>query len=215
VGRLTAEHPLAALLDAAANGSFPPADGVVELLGPPPGRAMAVVGFAAHFAVAADVDDGWVRGRLAPGDLHAPLSPAFLAALGARLGRRDDGVDLVLAARGLDGTPALTETGDAAHPRVTRAHAHRDGVRVFESAGGKAVVVLGHGLAERLEVAFEVDPAHRGGGLAAAALVEARRLVGPAGVLYAQTAPANVPSLRALLAAGFAPIGAEALFFAP
>ena len=53
VGRLTGEHPLAALLDVAAHGSFPPADGAVELLGPPPGRAMAVVGFAAHFVVAA------------------------------------------------------------------------------------------------------------------------------------------------------------------
>src|SRR5688572_13217155 len=98
-----------AILDAAARGVFPPADGAVDLLGPPPGRAMAVVGFAAHFAVAADVEEDWVRARLPPGDLHAPLSPAFLAALGERLGRRDDGLDAVLAAPGLPGAAALAE----------------------------------------------------------------------------------------------------------
>jgi RimJ/RimL family protein N-acetyltransferase len=74
-------------------------------------------------------------------------------------------------------------------------------------------VIVGRGLARRLEVAFEVDPAHRGGGLAAAAVLEARRLAGPGAILYAQTAPANVASLKALLAAGFAPIGSEMLFF--
>jgi hypothetical protein len=45
------------------------------------------------------------------------------------------------------------------------------------------------------------------------ALVEARRLVGPGDVLFAQAAPGNAASLRALLAAGFRPIGSEALFF--
>ena len=90
---------------------------------------------------------------------------------------------------------------------------HDEDVRVFESGGGRAVAILGRGLARRLEVAFEVDPAHRGGGLATAALLEARRVAGPRALLFAQTAPANIPSLRALLRAGFAPIGAEALFF--
>ena len=49
--------------------------------------------------------------------------------------------------------------------------------------------------------------------VASAALTEARRVAGPGAILFAQTAPANVPSLRALLAAGFAPVGSEALFF--
>ena len=62
-------------------------------------------------------------------------------------------------------------------------------------------------------MAFEVEQRHRGDGLATAALTEARRLAGPGAVLFAQTAPASVPSLRALLAAGFAPVGSEALFF--
>jgi GNAT superfamily N-acetyltransferase len=155
-----------------------------------------------------------VRARLAAGDLHAPLSPAFLAALGERLGRRDDGLDVVLAAHGLAGPAALTEVDAAAHPRVVRAHRHRDGVRVFESAGGRALVIVGRGLAGRLEVAFEVEQRYRGNGLAAAALLEARRVAGAGATLFAQTAPANVPSLKALLTAGFAPIGGEVLFFA-
>jgi RimJ/RimL family protein N-acetyltransferase len=214
VGRLNAAHPLLPLLDAAARGTFPPADGVVEVLGPPPGRAMAVVGFTAHYVIAAAVAPEWVAARLPPGDLHAPMSPAFLAALAAELGAIEDGLDLVLAAPGLAGTAALTERDPGDHPRVARAHAFRNDVRVFESAGGRAVVILGRGLAGRLEVAFEVDPRHRGNGLATAALTEVRRLAGPDALLFAQTAPANVASLKALLAAGFAPIGSEMLFFA-
>jgi RimJ/RimL family protein N-acetyltransferase len=86
-------------------------------------------------------------------------------------------------------------------------------VRAFEDAGGGATVILGRGLALRLEVAIEVDAAARGRGLAASALREARRLVAPGEALFAQTSPGNAASLRALLAAGFRPIGGEALFY--
>jgi len=50
-------------------------------------------------------------------------------------------------------------------------------------------------------------------GLATRALVEARRLAGPGQALFAQTAPGDAAALRALLAAGFRPIGSEVLFF--
>ena len=83
---------------------------------------------------------------------------------------------------------------------------------MFEVVGGAAVVVLGRGLAHRREVAFEVEEAERGRGLATRALVEARRLLGPGELLFAQTAPGNAASLRALLSAGFKPIGSEVLF---
>jgi GNAT superfamily N-acetyltransferase len=202
-------HPLAALLEDAARGRFPDPDGRVELL-PAAGPAMAVVGFTAHYAIAADVPEAWLRGRLPEGDLLAPLSAPFLAELGRKIGRRDDGIDVVLAAAGLDGAPALTETGAAAHPRAARAFARRDGVRVFEGDG--AVVTFGRGLAGRAEVSIEVDPHARGRGVARRALVEARKLVGPGGVVFAQVAPGNAASLRAFLRAGFEPIGSEALF---
>ena len=173
-----------------------------------------MLGFGAHFAVAADVSAAWLHERLAPGDLLAPLSAPFLAALGERLGARGDGIDVALAAPGLGGAAALAEIdAAAAHPRVARARGHRDGVRAYEDRSGAAVVVLGRGLAGRREVAVEVHPAARGRSVARRALVEARRLLAPGDALFAQTAPGNAASLRALLAAGFAPIGSEALFF--
>ena len=100
----------------------------------------------------------------------------------------------------------------AEHPRVVRAHRYRSGVRVFEAADGAAVVVVGHGLALRREVAVEVDPVARNRGLGAAALLQARRLVLEDDFLYAQVAPGNAASLRSFLRAGFEPIGSEALF---
>ena len=206
-------HRLAALLEAAARGTFPEPDGRVEVLPPPPGRAMAVVAFTAHHVVAADVPEQWVREMLPEDDLLAPLSPRFLAALEERLGRHDDGVDVLLAAAGRDGRPALVETDASLHSRFVRAHAHREDVRAYTAEGGGAVVTLGRGLALRTEVSVEVDPDVRGRGLASQALVEARRLVGPGGVVFAQVAPGNAASLRAFLRAGFEPIGSEALFF--
>jgi hypothetical protein len=56
-------------------------------------------------------------------------------------------------------------------------------------AGG--VVILGRGLARRLEVAVEV--------------AEARKLVPPDEVLFAQTAPAHAATLRACFGSGLPP----------
>jgi len=100
-----------------------------------------------------------------------------------------------------------------AHPRVVRANAHRQDVRVFEDRNAAAVVILGHGLALRTEVAVEVDEEARGRGRATAALVEARRLLRHDHVLFAQAAPGNAASVRAFLSAGFRPIGSEVLCF--
>jgi hypothetical protein len=175
---------------------------------------MAVVGFSRHFIVAAEVPEGWVREQLREGDLAAPLGPRFLTALGSKLGRRDDGVDMLLAAPGLDGEAGLREVEPGDHPRVLRAQAHREGVVAYETTGGEVAVVLGRGLASRWEVAVEVVPDARGRSVARAVLIDARKLIRPSEVLFAQTAPANAASVRALLSAGFRPIGAEVLFFA-
>jgi len=204
---------LAALLHGAARGTFPAADGSVEVVGPPAGAAMAVVGFTAHHVIAADVSPDWVRARLPEGDLLAPMSAHFLADLGAEIGRRDDGLDVVLAAAGLPGGADLDEISDDDHPRAARARGHRSDVRVFAAPAGSALVVLGRGVALRTEVAVEVDPAARGQGAGTRALLEARRLVGPGEVVFAQVAPGNAASLRAFLRAGFEPIGCEVLFF--
>lgn len=210
----TSPHRLAAALDAAARGKFPAPDGRVEVLSPPPGPPRAaVVAFTRRYFIATAAPEDWVRDHLPEGDLLAPMSPRFLTALGEKLGLRDDGVDVLLAAHGLPGTPSLRETTIDEHPRVTRANTHREHVRVFCDATGAAIVILGRGLAHRTELAVEVELQHRGRGLAAQVLLEARRLVDPHVPLFAQTAPGNAASLRALTTAGFRPIGSEVLFF--
>lgn len=209
----TERHRLAVLLDNAGRGVFPAADSGIEVLPPPPGRAMAIVGFTGHYVIATAAPEAWVRRHLPGGDMLAPMSPRFLAALAGRLGRREDGVDVLLAALGLPGEAALQRTDRDNHPRVVRATSNRDNVRVFEDESGAAMITLGRGLALRTEVAVEVEETHRCRGLGTRALVEARRLVSIGEVLFAQTAPANTASLRALLSAGFRPVGGEILFF--
>ena len=205
---------LAAVLDAAGRGTFPPADGSIVVLPPPPGRAMGVIAFNAHWLIATAAPAAWVREQLPRGDLHAPMSPRFLAALADRLERRDDGLDVVLAAPGLGGKPALRET-TGEDSGVAEAAARRGGVRTFTDPAGEARLSIGHGLALRLEIAIVVEPSRRSRGIGARALAEARRLVSPGQPLFAQIAPGNAASLRAFLSAGFRPVGSEILFFEP
>lgn len=201
------------VLHAAAFGEFPPADGAIELLPPPPGLAMAVVGLTGRYFIATSALERWVREQLPLGDLLAPMSPGFLVALGEKIARRGDGLDVLLAAPGLEGVAQLAEVRRDRHPRVVRANAHRQDVRVFEDPTGAAVLIIGRGLAFRTEVAIEVRDVIRGSGLAKEVLVEARRLVAPDQALFAQIAPGNAASLRAFLSAGFRPVGSEVLFF--
>jgi hypothetical protein len=184
------------------------------VLPPPPGAAMAVVAFTAHYMVASSEPEDWIRAQLPADDLRAPMSPRFLSALGAKLGRHDHGIDLVLAARTLQGRTTLRETTSEGHSRATPATAHRNQVRVFADPTGAATIVLGRGLANRTEVAIEIDPNRRNQGIARQALTEARRIVGAGRLLFAQTPPGNAASIRTLLTAGFQPIGSEVLFFA-
>ena len=72
------------------------------------------------------------------------------------------------------------------------------------------LLTVGRGVAGRLEVSLEVDPAARGRGLGTALARAARRLADEP--LWTQVAPANTASLRAFLAAGYRPVGAEVLF---
>ncbi|HWE08255.1 MAG TPA: GNAT family protein [Solirubrobacteraceae bacterium] len=208
-------HRLAVALDSAGRGEFPKADGAVEVLSPPPGPAMGIVAFTAHHMIATSAPESWIRAQLPPGDLRAPMSPRFLTALGDKLGGHDDGIDLLLAARGLQGRSTLRETTSESHPRLTRANIHRDQVRVFTDPTGAATIILGRGLANRTEVSIEIDPTRRNQGIARQALTEARRIVDADQLLFAQAAPGNAASIRTLLTAGFQPIGSEVLFYRP
>jgi GNAT superfamily N-acetyltransferase len=208
-------HPLLGLLLDAARGRPPAPDGSVEVLPGLPGPVDAVLAFTAHHLVVGDVDPDQVAARLPEGDLSAPMSPAFLAWLGGRLGSRPGSLDVVLAAEGLGGRPplALLPLADPdRHRRVADARRHRTGLEVWTDPEGAGMLLLGRGLAGRRELAVEVEPARRGRGLGRRLVAAARHLTPPGEPLFAQVAAGNAASLRALGAAGFRPLGAEVLF---
>ncbi|SDE63064.1 Acetyltransferase (GNAT) family protein [Blastococcus fimeti] len=184
------------------------------MLPAPPGARAVVVGGSAWHVVAADVDPDWVAAAVAHDPLAAPLGARFLAALGDRIGHEPGVVDAVLVSppAGLEpGVPLRALPVEAAaHPRVDRALAHRRDVRVWTTPDGGGLLAVGRGVADRWEVSVEVEPWARGRGLGTA-LVAAAPALAP-GPLWAQVAPANSASLRAFLAAGYRPVGAEVLF---
>jgi GNAT superfamily N-acetyltransferase len=202
---------LAELLHGVAAGRFPPADGGVTVLPQPSPRDAGVISLTAHAVIFIDADPDWVTSHLPAGDLGAPLSPPFLQALCQATDRRAGSVDMLCLAEPLAGAPSidLTPEPDLAHPRIARALNYRDDVRAWRADGG--VVLLGRGVAGRWETAIEVDEDRRGLGLGRQLAMAARHLVPAGGPLWAQVAPGNAASVRAFLAAGFAPVGAEVL----
>jgi ribosomal protein S18 acetylase RimI-like enzyme len=63
-----------------------------------------------------------------------------------------------------------------------------------------------------MEFAFEVEPAARHRGLGRRLALAARTFAPQDTAIFAAVAPGNVASVRALLSAGFRPIGGEVLF---
>jgi GNAT superfamily N-acetyltransferase len=210
-----APDPLFAVLRAAADGRPPDPDGSLVVLPAPSGPRAAVVGFPFHAIVAADVDEHMVTARIDPADPCAPLKAPFLIWLAGRLGVSPGSIDVVLVRRGPapDEPIPLTQRADLDdHPRVLRAARYRTDPRVYTDETGAGVLIVGRGLAGRWEVAFEVDPAARGRGLGRRLAEAATGCVPDGEPVFAQVAPANATSLRAVLAAGFRPVCAEALF---
>ena len=204
------------LLEDAAAGQFPPTDGATETMPSPDGPAHAVLGFTAHHVVAADVDPDEIAAHLDPDDIAAPMGVPFLAWLGGRLGAVPGTLDVVLAARAGAGAPPFPDeiheiAAGASRGRIARALRYRTDVRAWESGDGHGLLVVGRGLGGRWEAAFEVAPEARDRGLGRT-LAAVSMLAVPRGErVFLQVAPGNVASLRAALAAGFRPIGAEVL----
>jgi GNAT superfamily N-acetyltransferase len=213
---LTAEHPLSELLQAAARGRFPVPDGTVEILPPLDGKVDAVVAFTAHSAVAVDLPADEVREQLDPEDFGATMSATFLAWVSAQLRTPPGVLDNVMvaparAAKNED--LALVPRDDLAdHPRVARATRYRTDLHVCTDESGAGVLLVGRGVAGRWEMAFEVDDDGRGRGLGRALASVAPTLIPEGEYLFAQASPGNAASVRAVLAAGYRPIGSECLF---
>ena len=208
---------LAAVLADVGCGRFPPPDGRTDVVpAPAPDRA-ACIAFTAHSIVATDVDADEVRARLAShrDPFAASLAPELLVWLGERTSLRIGVTDVLLVARGAGDAGAAPEdlvdaSGDD-HPRLARARERRTDVRAYARADRRAVLAVGRGLAGRWEVALELDESLRGAGIGRRLLGAALGLVGDGEPVWAQVSPGNARSLRAFLAAGFAPVGAEVL----
>lgn len=203
-----APHPFAAVLADVATGRFPPADGAVEVMPLLPSGIVAVTEFTAHTVICADIEPAEVtaRGLHAYGGCTHPAALLWLAD-----GHRGIGsLDALMVRRGLGDTLADDDGHGADHPRVARAHRYRHDVRAFGDEAG--VVLLGRGVADRLELAVELfDGAEHGRGHGRRLIDLGLRAAPRDEPVWAQVAPGNAASLRAFLAAGFTPVGSEVL----
>jgi hypothetical protein len=200
-------HPLAAVLVAAAHGSFPPADGRVEVVPPDDRGTEAVVEFTGHAFVLTHRDPGdeSFHGVDAFGGVGHPRF-VFALAGDATIGSHD----VVLVRHG--GSPAepLVETDRYDdHPRVMRARHHRHSVNVLGDERG--LVTIGAGLVGRIELSVELAGEAGGRGAGRALILGGLATVPTTELVFAQVAPGNSASLRAFLACGFRPIGSEIL----
>ena len=205
---------LLALLHAAARGSFPPEDGRTEVVPAVTGAPVAALSFTAHHVVAADLPAEEVLARVDPQDLKGPLAPGVLTWLAERSGLVAVSLDVVLAwvpERAVPAGAEVREVDLGEHPRIDRARRWRRELRGYEEAGGRGLVLLGRGLAGRLELSVEVDRGQRDRGLARRLVAAALAAAAPDEPVFAQVAAANAASLRALQPAGFTAIGAEVL----
>ncbi len=210
-------HPLRALLDEAARGHYPPADGGFDVLPPPDGRADVMLGFTAHFVLAAPIDAAEVAARVPEGDFSVPLSASFLMWIAEQLGSRPGTFDALLCAIGTDeGPPSwLREVEGFDHPRVERASRYRTDMHLFATEDRGGVLIVGRGICGRWEIGYEVAPEARDAGLGRRLVRAARGLVPAGEPVWAQVAPGNAASMRSTIAGGFVPVAAEVLFPRP
>jgi hypothetical protein len=234
-------HPLLAIMNAAAEGTFPAVDGIVEVMplfdGSPHVYILELTGHAYVMtnhtqaelqAVGADGYGGVMHpnvlnflagshiqtGTHTQGTMHSGTMDQINVAQGAQIGCHD----ALLVAKGT-GAPGLLSGGAHLdgllphrlhldhHPRVGYAKVRRRNVQVY--ADDRGLVTLGRGIADRWEISVEVDPANRVSGNARALINDALSHIPSDQWCYAEVSPGNAASLRAFLAAGWIPIGAE------
>ncbi|QWF84072.1 hypothetical protein HUW46_07516 [Amycolatopsis sp. CA-230715] len=202
-------HPLLDLFLDAARERFPAADGGVTVLPDLPGGLACSVAFTGHAVVATALSTVEVLGHR-PDGFGGAMAPEFLRALAGPTGSIGT-IDATLVRLGTGGAPRLPPLANAdGHPRVRYARGLRTDVRVFGDDRG--LVTVAAGLAGRTELSIELhhpDGGSRGRGRSL--LADALTVVPRHEPVFAAVAPGNARSLRAFLAAGFTPIGAEVI----
>ena len=212
------EHPLAAVIAGAAAGRFPDPDGNWHWVPPWRPGLEAVVSFTAHavFAVAPDITDDRLAALGADG-FGGAHDPRLITALAGPDGWMDV-LDMLMAGRGTGRAgvpPRLVDRPDlAAHPRARFAARIRDDPRVlgYPDPRRSAVAIISRGIAGLTELSFEMEPRRRGHGGGAALAADALGVVPAGQLVVAAVAPGNAASVRALLSAGFVPLGSLQLF---
>ena len=211
-------HSLADLITAAADGRFPAPDGGWRRVPPwRPGLA-AVVAFTGHavLAVPPDIPDQRLV-SLGVDGLGGAHDPRLITALAGPDGWIDC-LDMLMAGRGSGGAgapPLLADRPDlATHPRAVFAAQTRDQPRPlgYPDRERHALAVISRGIAGLTELSFELEPQCRGRGGGAGLVRDALSAVPAGQLVLAAVAPGNAASVRALLAAGFVPLGSVQLF---
>lgn len=208
-------HPVADLLVRAWRGPREPVDGSWQRVPPWHPSAHAVVAVTGRAMITAphDVTDAELAalGVDGFGQAHDPRVMAHLAGPHGWV----DVLDAVLLASGTGSPePSVVPRPDLVdHPRVRHALPIRQDVQVFGFADdADSVLTLGVGLGGLTEMSLQVSPERRGQGLGTVLATAARGLVDAGEPLVACVSPANVPSLRALLSAGFEPVGSVQVY---
>ena len=218
VGGVPLAQPLAELITAVADGRFPEADGGwrrVPLWRPGLEAIIALTGHAV-LAVAPDIPDHRLI-SLGVDGFGGAHDPRLITALAGPDGWIDS-LDMLMAGRGTARAgepPRLVGRPDlAAHPRAAFAARIRDRVRPMGYADRSrgALALISCGIAGLTELSFELDPQRRGHGGGSELVRDALTAIPAGRLVMAAVAPGNAASVRALLAAGFVPLGSLQLF---
>lgn len=200
---------LAELFRAVAAGRFPPVDGGVEVVPAPAELELeAVIEFTGHAVVATNLPAAAVQaqGYDAFGGIVSPRFLQWLAGPTGEVGSHD--AVLVRLGTGRPHLAARTDLDN--HPRVRAARRRRRDVTVYGDERG--LITVGRGLSDRWEVSVELLPGTEPDAGAGRELIsEAVGHVEDSVPVFASVAPGNAASLRAFLACGFKPIGAEVI----
>ena len=211
------QHPLGELIIAAAAGQFPDPDGGWRRVPPWRPGLEAIVSFTGHavFAVAPDIPDHRLAALGADG-FGGAHDPRLIAALAGPEGWIDC-LDMLMAGHGTGGAgaPPLVDRPDlATHPRAKFATQIRSGLQVlgYRDPARSALAIISQGIAGLTEVSFELESGRRGRGGGSKLAADALSMIPAGHVAVAAVAPGNAASVRALLTAGFVPLGSLQLF---